>query len=207
MTTATVLRLTCKRRAISRSGMPSWWSRKIALRLSASIMEVLQAAGKGSYPAQDGCRQQIGLGMKGPAFEPCILALAHDPLHVFVGEFQIAEHRPLKLAAPVRILGRFAEAFERQGQIAVEDLLAQRLRPTKIAMSQLLNFPYAESFAADSCDELLNILAADSVHAHELAQSVHVGVDREGAAKELGPDRRAHLRDQSQAHAYPGFAA
>jgi len=74
-------------------------------------------------------------------------------------------------------------------------------------MSQLLNFPYAESFAAESCHELLDILAADSVHAHELAQGVHVTVDREGAAKELGPYRRAHLRDQSQAHAHPGFAA
>ena len=145
--------------------------------------------------------------MKGPAFESRILALAYDPLHVFVAEFQIAEHHPLKLAAPLRILGRFPQAFEGQGQIAVEDLLAQRVRPTKIAMSQLLNFPYAESFAAESCHELLNILAADSVHAHELAYGVHVAVDWEGAAKELDPYRRAHLRDQSQAHAYPGFAA
>src|SRR6201981_4218316 len=145
--------------------------------------------------------------MKGSAFESRILALAYDPLHVFVAELQIAEHRPLKLAAPLRILRRFPQAFEGQGQIAVEDLLAQRVRPTKIAMSQLLNFPYAESFSADSCHEPLNILAADSVHAHELAQGVHVGVDREGAAKELGPDRRASLRDQSQEHADPGFAA
>jgi len=51
MTTATVLRLTCKRRAISHSGMPSSWSRKIALRLSASIMEVLQALVKGGHSA------------------------------------------------------------------------------------------------------------------------------------------------------------
>src|SRR4029077_6812175 len=207
MTTATVLRLTCKRRAISRRGMPSWWSRKIALRLSASIMELFQPLVKGSRSAQDGCREQIGLGVKGPAFEPRIPALANEPLHILVDDLQIAEHRALKLAAPVRILERFPEAFEGQGQIAVEDLLAERVRPTKIAMSQLLNFPYAKLFPADSCDELLNILAADSVHAHELAQGVHVGVDREGAAKELDPDRCAHLRDESQAHADPGFTA
>src|SRR6266436_6455891 len=98
MTTATVLRLPCKRRAICRSGMPSSWSRKIALRLSASIMEVLQALVKGSHSAQNGRQEQIGLRVKGPAFEPRILALADEALHVVVGELQIAEHRALARA-------------------------------------------------------------------------------------------------------------
>src|SRR5208337_660602 len=128
-------RLTCKRRAISRSGMPSWWSRKIALRLSASIMEMPQAVVKGSYPAQDGCGEQIGLDVKGPAFEPRVLAFGDEPLHV--------------------ILGGLPQSFQRQGQIALDDLLAQRPRPTKIAVSQLLNLPYAQAFVADSCHELL----------------------------------------------------
>src|ERR1700737_698573 len=110
MITPTVLRLTRKRRAISRSGMPSWWSRKIALRLSASIMELLHALVKGRCPAQDGCRQEIGLGVKGPALEPRVLALAHDPLHVLLGYLQIAEHHALKLACTHQDFGAFPGA-------------------------------------------------------------------------------------------------
>src|SRR6202043_878782 len=178
MITPTVLRLTRKRRAISRRGRPSWWSRKMALRLSASIMELLQALVKGRYPAQDGCRQEIGLGVKGPAFEPRVLALAHEPLHVLLGDLQIAEHHTLKLAAPIRIWGYFPEPFEGQGQIAFEDLLAKRVRPTKIAMRQLLNVPNAEAFVAPSHDELLDLFAADPVYAHKRAQGVHVRIDR-----------------------------
>ena len=170
-------------------------------------MELLQALVKGRYPAQDACRQEIGLGVKRPALEPRVLALAHEPLHVLLGDLQIAEHHALKLAASIRILGHFPESFEGQGQIAFEDLLAKRVRPAKIAMRQLLNVPHAQAFVAHSQDELLDLFAADPVHAHELAQGVHVRIDREGAAKELGPDRRAHLGDEPQAHAHPGLAA
>src|SRR6516165_8854813 len=130
MTAATVLRLTCKRRAISRSGMPSWWSRKIALRLSASIMEVSQAVVKSSDPAQDGCGEQIGLGVKGPAFELRVLAFGDEPLHVLVGQLQIPQRRALKVAAAVRILASFPQSFQRQGQMALDEkaLLPSRLR-------------------------------------------------------------------------------
>jgi len=75
-------------------------------------MELLHALVKGRCPAQDGCRQEIGLGVKGPALEPRVLALAHDPLHVLLGDLQIAQHHALKLAAPIRILGYFPEPFE-----------------------------------------------------------------------------------------------
>jgi hypothetical protein len=33
--------------------------------------------------------------VKGPAFEPRVLALAHDPLDVLLGDLQIAEHHAL----------------------------------------------------------------------------------------------------------------
>ena len=116
---------------------------------------------KGSYPAQDGCAEQIGLGVKGPALEPRVLAPGDEPLHVLVGQLQIPQRRALKVAAAVRILGGLPQSFQRQSQIALDDLLAQRLRPTKITVSQLLNLPYAQAFVADSCHELLDILAAD----------------------------------------------
>jgi hypothetical protein len=35
-------------------------------------MEVPQAVVKGSYPAEDGCAEQIGLGVKGPALWPLL---------------------------------------------------------------------------------------------------------------------------------------
>jgi hypothetical protein len=69
-------------------------------------MELLQALVKGSYPAQDSCRQQIGLGVKGPALEPLVLALGDEPLHVLVDQLQIPQRRALKIAAAVRILRR-----------------------------------------------------------------------------------------------------
>ena len=79
---------------------------------------------KGSYPAQDGGGEQIGLGVKGPAFEPRVLALGDEPLHVLVGQLQIPQRRALKVAAAVRILGGLPQSFQRQGQIALDDLLA-----------------------------------------------------------------------------------
>ena len=92
--------------------------------------------------------------MKRPAFEPRILALAHEPLHVLLGNLQIAERHSLKLAAPIRTWGHFPQPFEGQGQIAFEDLLAKRVRPTKIAVCQLLNVSHAEAFVTHSHDEL-----------------------------------------------------
>ena len=62
---------TANRRAISRRLIPSSWSRKIALRLSGSIMEFFHAFGEGFRAAQDSGGQQMGLRVKGPALESC----------------------------------------------------------------------------------------------------------------------------------------
>src|SRR6266566_2641789 len=85
--------------------MPSWWSRNTALRLSASIMEFPHAVEKSLLLAQDPGRQQIRLGVKGRSLQPAVLALAHHPQHVFLGDFQVLQQHPFKLVASVRILG------------------------------------------------------------------------------------------------------
>ncbi len=66
----TVFRLSPSRRVISRTLMPSWWSRKTALRLSVSIMEFFQTLGEDSGPTQNPRRQKMGLSMKGTTFNP-----------------------------------------------------------------------------------------------------------------------------------------
>ena len=57
MIARTALRVTPRRRAISRSGIPSWWSRKMALRLSVAIMELPYRVKKRARPAQNSRRQ------------------------------------------------------------------------------------------------------------------------------------------------------
>ena len=49
----TALRLNPSYRAISAAGMPSWCNRKMALRLSVSIMELLEGVKESPRAAQD----------------------------------------------------------------------------------------------------------------------------------------------------------
>jgi hypothetical protein len=55
----------------------------------------------------------FGLGVEGATLKPLVLALAHDPLHVLLGDLQIPQQHPLKLAAPLRVGGRLPEELER----------------------------------------------------------------------------------------------
>src|SRR6266702_1216093 len=82
----------------------------------------------------------------------------------------------------------------------------KRSGPTKVAVRQLFNLPHAELLPAQGQDELLDVLLVDPVHAHELPQRVHVGIDRESAAEDLLPHPRAHLCEQPQPHAHPRLA-
>jgi len=66
--------------------------------------------------------------------------------------------------------------------------------------------PHAELLPAQGQDELLDVLLVDPVHAHELPQRVHVGIDRESAAEDLLPHPRAHLCERPQPHAHPRLA-
>src|SRR3984885_13864447 len=174
MMTRTVLRLSPRRRAISRASIPSWWSRKTALRLSAAIMQLPQGLEKGRRPAQEAPRQEMGLRVKGPAGQPGVLAFAHDPLHVLLRHLQVAQEHPLELVAGLRAPRRLPHPFQREGQIAPANLLAKRLRPAEVAMSQLFDLPHTQPPSADRHHKLLDLRRAHAVHAPELAQGVHV---------------------------------
>src|SRR5438034_451759 len=202
----TVLRLRCSRRAISFMLMPSWCSRNTALRLSASIMEFPYAVGKSLCLTQDSSRQQIRLGVKGGGLQAPFLAFAHHPQHVFLGDFQVLQQHPFKLVASVRILGHLPHGLQHQSGMSFPDGLAERSGPTKVAVRQLFNLPHAELLPAQGQDELLDVLLVDPVHAHELPQHIHVGIDRESAAEDLLPHPRAHLCEQPQPHAHPRLA-
>jgi hypothetical protein len=139
--------------------------------------------------------------------QPPVLAFPHHPLVVLLCDLQVLQQHAFELVGAIRVLGHLPEPVQSQGHMSLPDRLAKRSRPSKISMRQLFDFAHAELLAGQRHHEVFDVLFADAVHAHELPQGVHVGVDREGAAKELGPDRRAHLRDEAQTHAYPRFAA
>jgi len=66
------------------------------------------------------------LRVKGPAGQfLLLLTFAHHPLHILLRQFQVSQQHPLKLAAPVGALGDLAHSFQRQGQVAFEDFLAE----------------------------------------------------------------------------------
>src|ERR1035438_10480210 len=88
------------------------------------------------------------LRMKGTALQPLVLAFAHHPLHILLCQFQVAKQDPLELVAPVGTLGHLPHPPQRQGQVALADLLAKRLRPPEKAMRQLLDLSYAQTLAA-----------------------------------------------------------
>jgi hypothetical protein len=132
-------------------------------------MELPQGLEEGRAPAQDPSSQKMGLGMKGLALQPPILALTHDPLHILLQDLQVVEQDPLELVAALRIRRHLFHPGQRQGDVALEDFLTEGLRATKAAMSQLLNLPHAQVFPAHRHHKLLNLLFAHPVHAHELA--------------------------------------
>src|SRR5437667_11157939 len=114
--------------------MPSWWSRNTALRLSASIMEFPHAVEKSLLLAQDPGRQQIRLGVKGRSLQPAVLALAHHPQHVFLGDFRVVQHNPFKPVASVRILGHLPHGLQHQSGPAFSEYLTKRSGPSDAAV-------------------------------------------------------------------------
>jgi hypothetical protein len=106
----------------------------------------------------------------------------------------------------MRVLGHLLDAVQRQRHVALLDRFAKRGRPSKIAMRQLFNLSHAELSAGQGNDEVFDVLFLDAVHAHELPQGVHVGINGKGAAEEFLPHRVAHLADQAQPHTHPGLA-
>jgi len=148
----------------------------------------------------------MALGVEDPAAQARILTLAHDPLQVLLEHVQVPEHHPFELTAALRIGRDLLHLGQGHRHMALEDLLPEGRWPAKAPVRQLLNVPEAQILAAQGQHELLDLLLPDAVHAHELAHDAHVGIDRERAAEELFPHLGAHLPQQSQAHAHPGFA-
>lgn len=148
----------------------------------------------------------MGLGMEDATAQARIRTLAHDPLHVLLEHVQVPEHHPFELATALRIGRDLFHLGQGHRHIALEDLLPEGGRPAKAPVRQLLNVANAQILAAQGQHELLDLVLADPVHAHELAHDAHVGIDRKRASKELFAHLGAHLPQQAQAHAHPGFA-
>jgi hypothetical protein len=94
----------------------------------------------------------MALSVEAFAFQAGILALAHDPLHVFLRQFQIVEEQALELAAIFRIDRGFLHSLQRQGDVAAQDLLPKTVRAAKEAVGQLLDFAHAQFVPAEGLD-------------------------------------------------------
>ena len=139
--------------------------------------------------------------------QPPVLAFPHHPLHVFLRDLQVLQQHAFKLVRAVRGLGHLPEPIQRLGHVALPDGLAKRGRSAKISVRQLFDLAHAELLAGQRYHEVFDVLLFDTIHAHELPQGVHVGVDWELPAEEFLPHHGAHLGHQTQPHAHPGLAA
>ncbi len=83
------------------------------------------------------------LGVKDPALQSTILALAHDPLHVFLEHLQVAEHNPFELATALRIGRNLLHLGQGHRDVALEDLLPESGGPAEASVSQLFNIAQA----------------------------------------------------------------
>src|SRR5487761_1597331 len=97
----------------------------MALRLSGSIMELLQALVKLGPPAQQRAGQQVGLGVKGPALGTWVDGFQLHPLEALPQALQIFEQDAFELVAAFLILRRLLHLLERPAQLAAVDRLAQ----------------------------------------------------------------------------------
>ena len=129
----------------------------MALRLSGSIMELAKDFQKGRSPAHHAGGQQVALGQKRAALQPWILALANDPEHTLMGQFQILQEDAFKLAAPVRILRRGPKLLQGKAKVAFEHLPTEELRPVEEAVRKAFNLTHAEFFAPEGSDEQVNV--------------------------------------------------
>ena len=101
-------------------------------------------------------------------FQPPVLAFPHHPLDVLLRDLQILQQHTFELVGAIRVLGHLPEPVQNQGHVALPDRFAKRVRPSKIAMRQLLNLAQAEPLAAQRHHEIFDVLLFDAVLAHEL---------------------------------------
>lgn len=134
------------------------------------------------------------------------MALGHHASHVLLDDPEILQEHPLKLVAPVGVLGHSLHAVERQGEVAVSDLLAKQFGPPEVAVRKMLDFSHTQLLSADRLHKVLDILLSLSVHAHELAKRVHVRVHGKSPFEDVLPHPFAHLHKEPHTHADPRLA-
>ena len=144
--------------------------------------------------------------MKSPCLQAPVVAFTHDPLHVLVRDLEISEQRAFELVAALGIFGNVPDPLQRQSDMTAVNRLPERLRSPEVPMRELFNLTHAQFLSAHGDNKVLDLLLFYSVHAHELPQCVHVRINWKPAAEDLPPHFFAHLADQSQPHAHPGFA-
>jgi len=99
--TRTVLRLRASRWAISRTLNAFLVQEEHGVTLARFDHGVSSPSRRRAMETQEGGRQQVGLGEEGPAASPPVVALADDPSHGLVAEFQIVEQATLEAAAAI----------------------------------------------------------------------------------------------------------
>ena len=98
-------------------------------------------------------QKQMSLSPVGTALEPWIRALGHDSQQDLLDLLEIGQEEAFKLAASVGIGRQVLELLQGQGQMALEDLLAQRLRSPEEAVGQLFDLPCTELLSTQGRDE------------------------------------------------------
>jgi len=101
--------------------------------------------------------------VKGPRFQPPVIAFAHDPLHVLACDLQIIQKRAFERIAAVRILGRLPDPLQGQADVAVSNRLPERIGPPEVSMGKLFDFANAQFPAAQGHHKILDLLLLDSV--------------------------------------------
>jgi hypothetical protein len=88
-------------------------------------MELPQHFEKCTGLAQNARSQQMCLRVERPSLQPPVMALAHDPLHVFMGDLEILQQRTFELIAAVRILRNVLHPLQGQTDMAVSNRLPE----------------------------------------------------------------------------------
>jgi hypothetical protein len=144
--------------------------------------------------------------VKGPRLQPPVFALTHHPLHVFVRDLEILQQCAFELVDAVGVVGHLLHPLQGQPYMTVSNRLPKRLRPAEISVRELFDIPHAQFLSAHGHHKIFDLPLFHSVHAHELPEHIHVRVNRKTSAEDLLAHFLAHLAEQPQPHAHPGFA-
>jgi hypothetical protein len=135
-------------------------------------MEFPQCFKKRARPAQNPCRQQMGLGMKRPRLQPLAFTFAHGPLHVFPDDLKVFQQGGFKFIAALRIIGNFPHLPQGHPHVPLLNRFSKRCRPSEVSVRQLFNIAHAQFVPAHRHYKIFDLLLFHPVHAPELPQRV-----------------------------------